>query len=283
MWAIFKRDLFKNWLMILGWGLGFGLLAYFLFDIYEAMFLQNVDLVNLLEAFPEGMMAFFGGEDIDIFEPAGFVHLEFFSYIHIILGIMIINSATGLLVKKEEEGTLELIISQPISRTGLFLSRLLALLVSLVLIFVLIWAGFTLGLENVDTFNLEHSQLVLPLVSLMAVLLVFLGLGLLLSLILSSSSAANLVSGFILIASYFITSLSQIDDRLETLNQFSPLRFYQGGSALNGLNLEHALILFGLAAAFIAIAWFLFEKRDFRFGSTGGFRIKIPLKSKKDG
>jgi ABC-2 type transport system permease protein len=147
MWAIFKRDMLKNWLMILGWGIGFGLLAYFLFDIYEAMFLQNVDLVNLLEAFPEGMMAFFGGEDIDIFEPAGFVHLEFFSYIHIILGIMIINSATSLLVKKEEEGTLELTISQPISRTELFWSRLFALLLSLVLIFVLIWAGFALGLK----------------------------------------------------------------------------------------------------------------------------------------
>ncbi len=35
MFAILKRRLLKNWLMILGWGIGLGVLGYYLFDIYK--------------------------------------------------------------------------------------------------------------------------------------------------------------------------------------------------------------------------------------------------------
>lgn len=276
MLAIFRRKLFRNWLMILGWGIGLAILGYYLFDIYETLFQESVDLIQLLDAFPEGVMAFFGAEDINIFEPTGFLHLEFFSYMPIVLGIMVITSATGLIIKKEEEGTLELIIAQPISRSALFWSRLLALIVSLVLILAIIWGGFALGLSQTEAFELDQEQLVLPLISLFAVLLVFLSLALFLSMVLPTSGAAGLVTGFLLIASFFVSSLSQLDEDLETLNNFSPLKYYQGGGALDGLNYEHLLILFGLSVLFIGLAWFLFLKRDLRFGGTGWLRLVFP-------
>lgn len=151
----------------------------------------------------------------------------------------------------------------------------MAQVISLVLIMAIIWAGFAIGLANAEVFDLEQSRLVLPLISLLAVLLLFLGLALFLSQVLPSGSAAGLVSGFVLIASFFITSLAQIDDRLETLNRFSPLRFYQGGRALTGLDLEHLVILLGISALLVGLAWLLFAKRDLRFGGTGWLRLVI--------
>lgn len=117
MLTIFSRKLFKNGLMILGWGVGLALLGYWMFDIYETMFVTNIDLQQVMTAFPDDMMAFFGGTGINIFEPEGFIHIEFFSYIPVILGIVAVSGATGLIVKKEEEGSLELILAQPVSRT----------------------------------------------------------------------------------------------------------------------------------------------------------------------
>jgi ABC-2 type transport system permease protein len=271
MFAIFRRKLLKNWLMILGWGLGLGLLGYYLFDIYDTFFQRDVNLQQLLNAFPEDLLAFFGG-DVDLFSPSGFLHLEFFSYMPIILGIMIISAATSLITKEEENGTLELILSQPISRSGLFWSRLAALVLSLLLILTLIWGGFAIGLE-LNAFDLTLGELIFPFVSLLAVLMVFLSLALFLSMILPTSSSAGLVSGFILIASYFISSLARIDEDLEGINRFSPLKYYQGGSAVNGLDGKNLLILLGLSVIFIAFAWFFFVKRDLRFGGTGGLRL----------
>jgi len=282
MLAIFQRKLFKNGLMILGWGLGLALLGYFLFDIYESLFGMDVDLQQMMQAFPDEMLAFFGG-DVDIFDPEGFLHLEFFSYIPIILGLVVVSGGTSLIVKQEEEGTLELILAQPISRSVVFWSRLAALMVTLILILAITWGGFALGLAGTDSFDLDQGQLIRPFVSLFAVLLFFLSLALLLSMILPTSGSASMVTNLVLIASFFITSLTQIYDRLEPLNRFSPLRYYQGGRALSGVNTEHLLILFGVSTAFIALAWFLFEKRDLRFGGTGWLRLAFKRTGEETG
>jgi ABC-2 type transport system permease protein len=281
MLPIFSRKLFKNSLMILGWGLGLALLGYWMFDIYETMFLTNIDLEQMIAAFPEEMMAFFGGTDINIFDPEGFLHIEFFSYIPIILGIVAVSGAVGLIVKKEEEGSLELILAQPVSRSAVFWGKLLAHLVTIILILAIIWGGFALGLAGTDSFDLDQGQLIRPFVSLFAVLLVFLSLALMLSMILPTSGSANLVTNFLLIASFFITSLAQIEDRLEGLNRFSPLRYYQGGKALSGLNTDYLWLLFGMSLVFLLAAWLLFEKRDLRFSGTGWLRIVLRRKGEE--
>ena len=264
--------------MILGWGLGLALLGYFLFDIYESLFGMNVDLQQMMQAFPDEMLAFFGG-DVDIFEPEGFLHLEFFSYIPVILGLVVVSGATNLIVKKEEEGSLELVLAQPVSRTTVFWGKTLALIMTLILILAITWGGFAMGLAGTDSFELEQGQLIRPFISLFLVLLVFLSLALMLSMILPTSSSASLVTNFLLIASFFITSLAQIDDRLASFNRYSPLHYYQGGNALSGLNTDYLLLLIGASLVLMFVAWLLFEKRDLRFSGTGWLRLVL----KRDG
>ena len=250
MFAIFKRRLLKNWLMILGWGLGLGVLGYYLFDIYDTFFKRDVDLMELFNAFPDDLMAFFGG-DVDLFSPSGFLHLEFFSYMPIVLGIMIVSAAASLISKDEEEGTLELIIAQPVRRITLFLSRTFALILSVVLILAITWVGFYLGAESND-FDLSQVELTRPFISLFAILMLFLSIALLLS------------------------SLARIDEKLEGINRFSPLKYYQGGAAVEGLDAQNLLLLFGLTVTFLLLAGFLFVRRDVRFGGSGGFRLVFP-------
>jgi len=277
MLAIFWRKLKKNGLMILGWGIGLAALGYLLFNIYDRFFLQNVDLQQIMGAFPEEVFAFFGDTD-NIFDLEGYLTLEFFSYVPIILGIMAVSSAGSLIAKGEEEGTLEVILAQPVSRTAVFWSKLAALLVSLGLILAITWGGFALGYANTSSFDVSYLSLVNPFISLFAILLVFLSLALMLSMILPSSGAAGLVAGFLLVASYFITSLARIDSNLEGVNRFSPMQYYQSGGAISGLDWNNLIILFAISAVFIALAWVLFERRDLRFGGSGGFRLAVRKK-----
>jgi ABC-type transport system involved in multi-copper enzyme maturation permease subunit len=107
-------------------------------------------------------------------------------------------------------------------------------------------------------------------------------MSLLLSMILPSSSSAGFVSGFLLIASFFISSLARIDEKLEGVNRFSPLKYYQGGAAVEGLDTQNLLLLFGLGLTFLIIAGFLFVKRDLRFGGSGGFRLVFPKKEQSE-
>ena len=275
MWSIFKHKLLNNWLVILGWGIGLGFLGYFMIDIYETFIEQNIDLAEMMAVIPAEFMTFFGG-NADLTSPEGFLTIEFFSYIPVILGILIISHATSLITGEEEEGTLELVIAQPISRTAVFWSKVSALVISLVLILAITWMGFVIGVIFSESFELSLGDLLNPFISLFALLLYFLGLSLLLSMILPSSKSASFVTVLFLISGYFVTSLSMIEKRLEVINLFSPLRYYQTGEALSGLKSGYLLILFYYAIIYILLAWFVFVKRDLHFGITGGLRIAVP-------
>jgi ABC-2 type transport system permease protein len=279
MFAIFKQKLFRNWLMILGWGIGLAFLGFLLFDVYDSFFIEDIAFEQLLQVFPEEILAFFGG-DVNIFEPAGFLHLEFFSYMPVILGFVAISSAVGLFAKKEEDGTLELILAQPISRSAVFWGRSLALIISLALILIIALAGFVIGYEYTETFEVETIKLVFPFLSLFAVLFVFLAFTLFVSMVLPSS-ASIFVGGFLLIASWFISSLARIYVALEGVNRFSPMNYYQGGGAMTDLNMNHLLILLGAGLVFILLSWVLFLKRDLRFGSSGGLHLAFKREKEK--
>ncbi len=276
MFVIFRRKLAKNLLMILGWGIGLAVLGYFIFHIYDTIFKENVNLTQILDVIPSQLMAFFGDVN-NFFEPKGFLSFEFFSYIPLFLGILIVSSAGSLIAKGEENGTLEVTIAQPVSRSAVFWGNLLALVLTVILILCITWVGFVLGAQS-TSFDVKPDELILPMVSLFAVLLVFLSLALLLSMVLTSSNAAGLVSGFLLVASYFITSLARIEDKLKGINRFSPLKYYQGGSAMDGLDFKDLAVLLAISVVFIGIAWFIFVKRDLRFGGSGGFRMVFPQK-----
>lgn len=275
MWPLFKHKLLSNWGMILGWGVGLGLLGFFMFGIYDSFIDQNIDLMQIMEAMPSEFMVFFG-DQVDPTSPEGFLTVEFFSYIPVILGFVVISNASGLITGKEEDGTLELLIAQPISRSVVFWSRFAALLLSLLLILVITWAGFAIGAQTTDVFDVSMVELLRPFVSLLSLLLLFLGLALFLSMVLPSTKATNIVSGFVLIASYFINSLARIEDSLSTVNKFLPFRYYETGEALQGLNSSYVLLLLGTGTALILLAWLTFAKRDLHFGITSGLRIVLP-------
>ncbi len=278
MVAIFWQQLKKNGIMILGWGLGLGILGFYLFDIYETIFVANANVADFIDAFPKELMAFFGQQG-GLITPTSFLNLEFFSYMPLILGIMVVSISSSLIAKREEDGTLELVIAQPISRSKVFWSKLLALLVSLVLILGLTWSGFALGMAQGGTFDFSLWEMSRAFLSLFAVLFVFMGLALLLSMILPSSATAGLSAGFLVVAMYFISSLSNIDENLEGINRFSPMKYYQGGEAIEHFDLNHLLILLAVAIVLIFFSWLAFERRDLRFGGSGGLRMNIRRKS----
>ena len=278
MLAIFWRQLKKNSIMILGWGLGLALLGFYLFDIYETLFVANANVADFIGAFPEELMAFFGQQG-GVITPTSFLNLEFFSFTPLILGIMVVSTASGLVARREEDGTLELVIAQPISRSRVFWGKLLALLVSLTLILGLTWSGFAIGMGQGGTFDFSLWEMSRAFISLFAVLLVFLSLALLFSMVLPSSTTAGLVSGFLVVVFYFISSLSNIDEKLEGINNFSPMRYYQGAEAIEQFEPYHLLILLGTSLIFILLSWLIFERRDLRFGGSGGLRMHFRGKS----
>jgi ABC-2 type transport system permease protein len=190
-----------------------------------------------------------------------------------VLGIYAVLAGSSLLIGDEENGTLDLILAHPVSRTRLFFGRLVALCTSLAIILAIAWLAFLAGVSQSEGMaSLTALDLMRPFLSLYALLLLFGGLCLLLSMVLPSRNMAAMVGGLILVGSYFIQSLSTINEQLEKVAPYLPLHYYQSSQAVSKLNGNWLAGLAAAALLFILLAWWLFLRRDIRVSGEGSWR-----------
>ncbi len=282
MGTIFRHSLTKSRGAILGWGLGLfalGLLIVPIFDIFaEDQALEG--MLQLFESYPPEIFAFFG-DLADMATPSGFLGIEYFSYMPIILGIYAIQAGSGLLASDEESGTLDLTMAHPLSRTSMFLGRALALLVAVVAILTIAWSGIAIPSSTSDTFNLDAGKLALPFLSLLAILFLFATLSMFLSMVLPSRRATSMVSGLILVGGFFINGLSAIDPGLETIAEFLPLKYYQGAAAFDSFEPTWFAGLLAAGLIFGLLAWWRFKRRDIRVAGEGGLPLLESLRQRR--
>jgi ABC-2 type transport system permease protein len=271
--TIFRYALLRWRGQIIGWGAALAVLALFIASLYETAVQLRDQLEQLLATLPSEIMLFVGGID-RVFSPAGFLDTRFFSLMPLILGVFAVIIGSGLVVGDEENGTLDLILAHPVRRVDLIIGRWLAFCVALLGILAMAW----LGLIIATTFTpVKFSALdaALPFVSLFGILIWFGGLALVLSLLLPSRRLTASLTGLILAASYFITTFALIDPSLKGLAKWSPLTYYQGGSALEGFKAGDFIGLLLMSIVFVAIAAWLFQRRDIRIAGEGGWRLPL--------
>ena len=274
MATIFKHAMRRYLGQILGWGISFGLIALYLMVLYKPMITQQAELKGLFDAYGETMMAFFGGST-DFLSPAGYLDFTYFSYIPVVAGIFAVLMGAGLLAADEEKGTLDLILAYPVSRAAVYWGRCLAFCAATTAILALTWVGFAVGLPLAG-WEVSALELLLPHLTLLVLLLSFGALALLLSMVLPSRAVAASVAGGLMVVNYLVNSLARVNERLEGLDKLLPLRCYQGGRALSGLEWQPLIGLLGVTVGLAALAWWRFERRDIRVSGEGSWNLLRP-------
>ena len=273
MWTIFRHSLIRSTGQVLGWGIVLALLGWYIVALYDSFAAPDSRqaFTQMMDAYPPELMSFFG--DIShIFDPSGFINFTVFSYMPVVLGIFAIQVGGGLLAGDEEKGTLDLVLAHPVSRTAFFLGRLAAFIVATLAILFIFWLGLAIPLPPTGL-EMEAGELLLPFLSLLGLLLFFGTLTLALSMLLPSQRMAAMFSGLLLVASYIVNSLGRVDPELVKLDPYLPLHYYQGGLAIDGLNLKWLAGLLGCSLLFSLLAWWRFERREIRVSGEAGWQM----------
>jgi ABC-2 type transport system permease protein len=268
--TIFHHSLKDRAIQIIGWGVSLLALAAYLVILHDAFVSQQAQYNKLMSAYPPEMMAFFGGTE-DLFSHTGFLNFTYFSYLSVILGFMAIAAGSSLLSADEERGRLDLLAAYPVSRLAFFTARLLAMLLSMALILVLSWLGFVLASPGTGLKDVSPWEYALPHFELLVFMLFFAGLALLLSQVLPARGAATALSSALLLGSYLLRVLVEMDDRLVDIEKLSPLHYLKGGYAIEGLNAGWLLGLLAFGFVFTALAAWRYEHRDIRISGEGNW------------
>ena len=277
MFAEFRHQLIRSRGQIIGWGIGLALYGLMMIGFYGSFAGMEDQFQQIINIYPKEMQAFFGDFE-QMMTPDGWLSIEYFSLMPIIIGIFVVLDGSGLLAASEEDGTLDLIAAHPLSRSHLFWGRILAFVVTTILILLAAWGlGLVIPATLFD-FPATWLEMLLPFASLFAFLMLFGGLAILLSMIVPSRRMAAMLSGGILVLSYFVSGLGELVDEMKVAADFSPYSYFQSGDAMGGLNWTWALGLLGVALLFTLLAWWRFQRRDIRVAGEGGWSFRPRLR-----
>jgi ABC-2 type transport system permease protein len=260
-----RQDLKTRWKSAFIFALGLVAWGWMIVSL-TPVFIGNPEMERLLEAYPEELLAVVGGsvEGVSFFTVEGFLSVEYLSlWWIVILSGFAIGSATGMVAKEVEEGTIDFLLVQPISRTTVILSRFTAL-TSYLVVLVAISIG-TLGLAGA-AYDVEISTAGLVAVGVMGLVvsLVVSAYTLLLSLIIKGRGRAVALSVAILIGAHIVNALAPISETLDAIRFLSFFYYYRPAEALvaGEAPWSDLAVLLAMTAVALAASLAVFRKKD---------------------
>jgi ABC-2 type transport system permease protein len=184
---------------------------------------KDAELLNqTMSQFPEELLIAFGMTGMDLSTVLGYFSFLFL-FIQILLAIQAANYGFSMLSAEERELTADFLLTKPVSRTRILVSKFLAALTALTITNAVVWiSSFVfLNLFRGDK-TYESETLILLLLSIVAFQLVFLTLGMLISLVVKRVRSVTPYSMGLAFGMYVLATFGGMlgDAKLELITPF---------------------------------------------------------------
>jgi len=249
----------------LAWWVG-GSFAYLLFlgSAFPALRENAAEWERMLENYPEALRAMFNMvEGASFGTGPGFLHMELFSLVlPLLLMVFAVGFGARAVAGEEEEGTLDLVLSAPITRRRVIAEQFAAMVVSTLAIGVVTCAGILLAGAAFDM-GLVPGRVAAATFAAALIALVFGTLALAVGAMTGRRGLAVGVAGAAALAAYLVFSLAEMVSWLGTIQKASPWYYYAASApVLRGLEWAHVGVLAAIVVALFAAGALVLERRD---------------------
>ena len=248
------------------WVLGVVLYVGFMMAFYPS-FRDNAAFENIIEAYPENLAAIFGISDLEnITSPEGFLNTYMFGFVSSVIVFMIfaVVVGSGAVAGEEGKGTLEVLMSEPVTRRRVVLEKFAVMVVATGALGVVLLAVILVGtvVVDMDVSALRVAEMTLSLVLLA---LAFGSIAFAAGCLTGSRGTAAAVAAALAVGFYMLTVAGELADFMDPAKWVTPFYYFNGADPIyNGLDPFHVLVLLGTVVVFGAAAVFVFERRDLR-------------------
>ncbi len=246
---------------------GFGLYGLFVMTFYPSLVEQREDLNRLLESYPDEMMAMFYGGDVgelDLTSPGPFLQTQFILFCVLILGVIASVQAFNALTNAERDGTLDMLLSLPVSRRRYLLGRILSTTLGMLIVLAVSLGVFWFSTYIWPEFEVPVGRLALGIMGGFLPVMVVAGFAYLLASFVPSSRryAGPLVYLFWL-GSYLVYSFASAVEALKPLRPYLLFHYFNGGEVIRkGAQLGDWAVMAGMALVYFALAWWLVDRKE---------------------
>jgi ABC-2 type transport system permease protein len=235
----------------------------FFFSLFPAFSDQATVMNEFLARYPAQLRAAFGLDKIDLASVLGFFSFTLV-FVELCMAIQAGNYGFGLVSIEESELTADFLLSKPVSRSQVLTSKLLAAISSLLITELVVWVCSFAGIL---LFRAGHEYntgtLVLLLFSLLIFQLVFMSIGLVISLLVRRLRSVTPYGLGLAFGAYVINGFSGVLGEVK-LELITPFKHLDPSYIVLHASYDAPLVLLDLAIIVVAIAasYWLYIRRD---------------------
>jgi ABC-2 type transport system permease protein len=258
---LFLKTWRDHWRGFVGWSLGLVAIVSVQLAVYPTVRKSSADLSAYMQNFPPALQKIFRMQDYA--SGAGYISTELLSFmipfIFVSVGASWGANSTAL---EEERGTSDFLLSMPISRTHIVLSKLSAAVLAQILLAVVVGASVIIGRHSVDL--VANDSYIIASVLVCALLgLLFLGLALLIGVSTGKKTLALGGTIAVALASFLFYSLAPLVDTFDSMLAANPFQWTLGSDPMHrGFDMWHILLTLGVACALYIASVLIYERRD---------------------
>lgn len=263
MKAIVKWGLWQRRWSTLFWSLGVIFFVFINLIFYPSFKNQSAEYEKLFAQMPESAKALISDTG-DFLSPAGYLSSQvFYLMLPLLLGILAISIGVSIIGKEEREGTIELLLSRPISRVKLLAGKAL---VGLAIVggVGLVAALAVAVISKLVELEVPFANIFLAGFSTLVLVISFGAVGFAASCLgRGGRTVAIAVATFYAFGGYILASLVDVAEWLKWPSKAFPFNYYQPGAVLEGTyNWANMLFMLGVIVVAGLVSWWAFARRD---------------------
>ncbi|MBT2688228.1 ABC transporter permease subunit [Bacillus sp. ISL-47] len=247
------------------WSLSLACLTILLFSMFPAIARDAEEFKSVLQGFPEPVRKAIGLEIDSIATLLGFYSYVFL-YVSLCGAIQAMNLGTSLLTKEILEKTADFLLTKPITRKQVLTSKLLAAVASLIITNIFFITAANIMASIVKTGSYSMSAFVLISASLFLLQLIFLAIGILVSVIVPRIKSVLSVS-LATVFGFFMLGIFGSAAGDEAMRYITPFKYFDPAYIVENSAYEPAFLALGavIIVAAISAVYYIYSKRDIAF------------------
>lgn len=259
--SLTRKTLTDRWRSTVGWGVGLVLMAVLQLTVYPSVAKSSQNMQAFVDEWPDAFRQAF---NLDAYTTgAGFLNAEMLSMmIPLVLIGVATSGAAAATAGEEERGTADLLLSLPVSRYRVLVAKVLATVISVIVVAGATFLTIVVGAPLVDL-DVSVGDVVAGMVMATLLSFVFGSLTLLIAAVTGHRAVALGAGVGMALGAFLLNAVAPMASWLEPWQKASPFQWALGHDPLvNGIDPVMALLMASVAVLFTAVAAVTFERRD---------------------
>ncbi|MBT8232467.1 MAG: ABC transporter permease [Saprospiraceae bacterium] len=261
---LYFKELKRNRKSLIVWSAVVIAFTFIVMSVFPYMRDMGDDMAVMMSKLPEGMLKAMG-IDAETFKGIlGMYNTYYGIYIIVLLSIFASSTGATIISKEEKDKTAEFLLTKPISRKNIYITKMLVLITLALTAFLIQTITAIIFIIGFGEENVNWSVFVTMHLHGLVLILFFTCIGVFLSMLIKPKKNFMGITVGIVFGSYFLNAIAQVGGNLSWLGYLSPFHYldFSVTDPNYSVNVPQVFIFLFLSAALLILSFRLYKSKD---------------------